>query len=493
MSNDAPLTGKDLIAMGWKPGPVFAEALEAARGLDRDAALKAVRVVQARAEAAQARAEAARAERLAKSLPLQDGVPFRINVRPENPAEAENLAAVVRGFRGLVRTPTVVAAALMPDTCPAGAPNEIPVGGVVAARGAIHPGMHSADICCSMFVTRLQGRDPKDVLDAGAKVTHFGPGGRRDGRFSPPAHLLAAFARNPFLKDAKLLAAAHSNFATQGDGNHFFYVGTGADGESTIVTHHGSRGVGAMLYKAGLEVAERFRQELSPETDPVNAWIPTASREGEAYWEALQLVREWTRLSHQAIHDAVAEELRATITDRLWNEHNFVFREDDVIWHAKGSTPIHAPFLPDTDGRQIVPLNMAQPVLIVRGTRNDRNLGFAPHGAGRNMSRTAHRKLYPKDMPDEEIVRLETAGIDARFFCPDVDVTELPSAYKDAASVRRDMEHFGLCEVVEEIAPYGCVMGGDFEKNAPWKRKRAEKLAAREAAALEDDEESPSP
>ena len=112
----------------------------------------------------------------------------------------------------------------------------------------------------------------------------------------------------------------------------------------------------------------------------------------------------------------------------------------------------------------------------------------------RPESRTAHRKLYPKDMPDEEIVRLETAGIDARFFCPDVDVTELPSAYKDAASVRRDMEHFGLCEVVEEIAPYGCVMGGDFEKNAPWKRKRAEKLAAREAAAaMDDDEDTPSP
>ena len=79
----------------------------------------------------------------------------------------------------LMRVPTIVAGTVMPDACPSGtAPGTIPVGGVVAAKEAIHPGMHSADICCSMAVSVLGDIDPIPVLDAGMKLSHFGGGGR---------------------------------------------------------------------------------------------------------------------------------------------------------------------------------------------------------------------------------------------------------------------------------------------------------------------------
>jgi hypothetical protein len=68
----------------------------------------------------------------------------------------------------------------MPDACPAGPPGTIPVGGVVASE-AIHPGMHSADICCSMAISVLSGVRLADLLDAVQAVTHFGPGGRPRG------------------------------------------------------------------------------------------------------------------------------------------------------------------------------------------------------------------------------------------------------------------------------------------------------------------------
>ena len=69
-----------------------------------------------------------------------------------------------------MRVPTIVAGAVMPDACPSGAaPGTIPVGGVVAAKDAIHPGMHSADICCSMAVSVFGDIDPTAVLDAGMK------------------------------------------------------------------------------------------------------------------------------------------------------------------------------------------------------------------------------------------------------------------------------------------------------------------------------------
>ena len=77
--------------------------------------------------------------------------------------------------------------------------------------------------------------------------------------------------------------AARKHFGTQGDGNHFFYVGRLAStGQVALVTHHGSRRPGALLYKAGMAIAERYRQQLSPETPAHNAWIPSETDDGRS-------------------------------------------------------------------------------------------------------------------------------------------------------------------------------------------------------------------
>jgi tRNA-splicing ligase RtcB len=219
-----------------------------------------------------------------------------------------------------------------------------------------------------------------------------------------------------------------------------------------------------------MRMADRFRKRLSPATLKDNAWIPADTQEGVAYWEALQLIRRWTKANHNAIHQAVTVSTGAKMRERFWNEHNFVFRRGDLFYHAKGATPVAADFLPDTNGIQIVPLNMAEPVLLIRGTTTDRNLGFAPHGAGRNLSRTAHKRRLGT-YSEAEVFERETVGIDARFWSGNIDVSELPSAYKPAATVRVQMARFGLAEVVDQIHPYGCIMAGDWERDTPWRNK----------------------
>lgn len=482
-------TGQDLIDLGFAPAPWFGPVLKEIndRSLSRS---QAIRLAQSHFAAI----EAAAAERRAREKPLRaEPAPYRFNITVENEGEAANVAAVRATFDELMRTPTLVAGAVMPDACPAGPMGTIPVGGVVAARNAIHPGMHSADICCSMTATIIDGVSPAELLDAIHSVTHFGPGGRaRHEEIPLPVALREAFAENPFLQDKKIQGRARSDFTTCGDGNHFNYAGISeATGKTVLVSHFGSRGPGALLYKAGMEVAKRYRDEISPETLDANAWIPLDTQEGRDYWAALQIIREWTKQSHAMLHDAALAALggRANVADRLWNEHNFCFKEDDaegsLIWHAKGATPIHNPLLPDTAGVQIVPLNMSQPILFVKGERTETNLGFAPHGAGRNLSRTQHKRAV-EGRTDAEIFAEETAGIDARFFCGKIDVSELPSAYKDADRVQADMKAFGLCEVVDRIMPYGAIMAGDWEQEAPWKKKAAAKYAARAVAEAED-------
>jgi len=285
---------------------------------------------------------------------------------------------------------------------------------------------------------------------------------------------MAEFEANTFL--AMITEAAVRHFATQGDGNHFFYVGRLAStGQVALVTHHGSRKPGALLYKAGMETAERYRRQLSPETPAHNAWIPFETDEGRAYWTALQLIRTWTKKNHFAIHDVVAGALGLKVKDRFWNEHNFIFRKSDgLFYHAKGATPAWAGFAADSNGLTLIPLNMAEPILITRGLNADKALGFAPHGAGRNFSRSAYMRKHA-GKTEEQMVAEQTKGIDARFFCGIPDVSELPGAYKSAAVVRKQIAEFGLAEIVDTIEPIGSIMAGDWQRDAPWRKKKAAK------------------
>lgn len=80
-------------------------------------------------------------------------------------------------------------------------------------------------------------------------------------------------------------------------------------------------------------------------------------------------------------------------------------------------------------------------------------------------------------MKFKEIFADETKGLDVRFFSKNIDISELPSAYKSAEMVKRQMIEFGLGEVVDEIMPYGCIMAGDWEIDAPWRKKKDKNVA----------------
>ena len=170
--------------------------------------------------------------------------------------------------------------------------------------------------------------------------------------------------------------------------------------------------------------------------------------------------------------DATLEMLEVAPVYRFWNEHNFVFKDGDLFYHAKGATPLRDIFVPDsTDGLRLIPLNMSEPILIVKGNATTNNLGFAPHGAGRNISRSQHFR-NKAGQTKEEIFAEETKGLDVRFFSGHIDISELPSAYKNAANVKAQMKTFNLGEVVDEIMPYGSIMAGDWKKDAPWKKRK---------------------
>ncbi|WP_199851590.1 RtcB family protein [Brumimicrobium mesophilum] len=470
MKNGIKVTGNTLIELGFTSNKWFKEAIEYINENQLTEAEMLVYLEQYRTQ---------------PMIPLlQEPIPFKINIRAENELEKENIDSVIKTMNEVMKTPTVVAGSIMPDACPTGAVGTIPVGGVVVTKNAIHPGFHSADICCSVMLTDFGRVDPQLIMDAAHASTHFGGGGRdRNEQYRFPKELLDKFQSNKILNNDSFIQLARKQLGTQGDGNHFLFVGTSKKtGNTMMVTHHGSRGVGARLFTTGMKLAEKFRREISKETLKQNAWIPADSEEGEIYWDALQVIRKWTKQNHVCIHDATAEKVGVKVENRFWNEHNFVFKDGDLFYHAKGATPLNEKFMPDITGPRLIPLNMAEPVLIVGGETTENNLGFAPHGAGRNMSRTAHKRSK-EGKSIKEVFEEETKGLDIRFYSNEIDISELPSAYKNAESVRNQMDEFGLGNIIDEVIPFGSIMAGDWQKNATWKVKRRKKMEAKQKKA----------
>ena len=482
----ALLNGQDLIEAGWPPGPQFPALLEAVRGYEERGITDPAYVLKL-LERDFPRPDP-------KIGPREKALPFAEAIEATCEADEKNVDSVRRTMRQLMRTPVIEAGAVMPDACPTGgAEATIPVGGAIEVRNAILPAAHSSDICCSMYATVFRSGDSTSaLLDSLTNATRFGFGGRkREDRHYHPV-LEETVWSNPFLRGLEEHAAMH--LADQGDGNHFAFLGRirvtrafvkalsdaghdviarqlqdeagGAaalgdtDGVTfhTLVTHHGSRGLGAQVYKRGHKAALKETQRIAKGIPKAAAWLSADSEIGEDYWEALQYVGRWTRANHQSIHARFLERAAAERVTEFGNEHNFVWKRGDQFLHGKGATPAWQ----DEPGRPLlglIPLNMAAPILVTLGRDNREFLSFAPHGAGRNQSRTATLRQFRKDNGDldegsvEKAIADATRGLDIRWYSGKGDLTESPIGYKSAGQVRDQIEQFDLAEkLVAELA-----------------------------------------
>jgi tRNA-splicing ligase RtcB len=499
------IKARDPLSAGWQEGRRLGGALRRARDLEATGL--------GRAEVF-ALLETEFPKQPARVLPRAAPAPLAEAIEAETPEEAANVAAARARMHELLHVPVVQRGVIMPDACPSGGGRAtIPVGGAIAVENAIIPGAHSADICCSMFATFFPANHPiGEMMDHLQKTTHFGAGGRARGQqFSSPV-LDEPVWDNPFLSG--LRSRAQDFLGTQGDGNHFAYMGriqfteaqraavevagytelseaiVRRDGAFNVfVTHHGSRGLGADLYKRGQIAARAWCNENAQDIPDSAVWLPADSADGRAYWDALQYIGRWTRENHAQLHEAVLRRLGVRPLVQIGNEHNFVWKRGDTYLHGKGATPAWR----DASGRPLlglIPLNMAREILLVLGADNPDYLSFCPHGAGRNLSRTAMLAPYKDADGELDPARVQqalaetTAGLDIRWFGGAPDLSESPLAYKDATKVKAQIARFGLATVVGEIQPQGCIMAGETAE-PHWMRARREKRAAHKAARRE--------
>jgi tRNA-splicing ligase RtcB len=333
--------------------------------------------------------------------------------------------------------PISVQGALMPD---AHSGYGLPIGGVLATRNGVIPYGVGMDIGCRMALSiidadeRFIKRYEHQIKQTIGKWTHFGMEG---GLAIVQDHEVLnspLFCETPMLK--KLHGKAVQQLGTSGGGNHFVEFGLmtlkadNALGLPTktylaLLTHSGSRGLGANIAKHYTQVAMNTCK-LPREAQPL-AWLDLDTQAGQEYWLSMSLAGDYAKACHDRIHANLLKALGLKALHKVENHHNFAWKDKladgtDVIIHRKGATPAHENEL------GIIPGSMATPAYLVTGKGNADALNSASHGAGRAMSRQDAKSSTTKSAMKKMLA-------DAGVILIDGSIEENPLAYKDIQKV----------------------------------------------------------
>ncbi|MEO0340084.1 MAG: RtcB family protein, partial [Bacteroidota bacterium] len=234
----------------------------------------------------------------------------------------------------------------------------------------------------------------------------------------------------------KLKYKAQQQIGTSGSGNHFVEFGevtiTSYDNHLqlqpgsylALLTHSGSRGLGANIAQHYTELARSIRK--LPKEAKHLAWLDMNSEAGIEYWLAMNLAGDYASACHHHIHERMGQFLGHDPIRIVENHHNFAWKEtvngQEMIVHRKGATPAGKHVL------GIIPGSMTAPAFIVKGKGVEQAINSAAHGAGRKMSRSKAKNSITHAAWQKH---LTAAGVDLIGGALD----EAPFAYKDIHEV----------------------------------------------------------
>ncbi len=337
-------------------------------------------------------------------------------------------------MRNACSLPVATAGALMPD---AHVGYGLPIGGVLATKGAVIPYAVGVDIACRVMLSVIDL--PANSLHAERqrfeKVieqnTRFGMGAKWD-RKKQHAVLDEDWNFSSVVKGMR--DTAWQQLGTSGSGNHFVEFGElevfkdepglPAGSYLGLVSHSGSRGSGARIADHFSKRAMSLHADLPKELLHL-AWLPLDG-DGAEYWQAMELMGRYASANHHLIHKDILRALGVKPIFQVETHHNFAWKEtyqgEEWIVHRKGATPAGKGVL------GYVPGSMSAPGYLVEGLGNVDSLESCSHGAGRTMSRNAAKKIMTsgaiKKMLREQNIHIISAGAD-----------EGPHAYKDIEQV----------------------------------------------------------
>lgn len=351
--------------------------------------------------------------------------------------------------------------AIMPDVH---AGMGMPIGGVLACRGAVIPNAVGVDIGCGMCAVKSSWRVseiPDDVLrkQIMQNIRRRIPVGmahheeKQDEQYLPSGHDIDKMTIVRQRGEAML-----RELGTLGGGNHFIELQRDEEDYLWVMIHSGSRNLGARVaaYYNDLAVKLNAQWHSSVAPELKLAFLAEGTREFGAYWREMKYCVDFAhsnrRLMMLRIQEILADALPGITFEPIINiAHNYVAKEthygQEVYVHRKGAT------LASLGTIGIIPGSMGTASYIVEGLGNPDAFHSCSHGAGRVLSRRAAIRTLNFD---EEVAHLNEQGIVHGLRTQD-DLQEAPSAYKDIETVIANQQD--LVRVLTRLRPVAVIKG----------------------------------
>lgn len=344
--------------------------------------------------------------------------------------------------------------AVMPD-CHLG--KGATVGSVVPTVGAIIPAAVGVDIGCGMIAvkTKLFKKDlPADLSKIRLGIERRIPlsAGMQNNTITPSAQKRIDILKSRNEMDYSFFSKNWEyQLGSLGSGNHFIEITLDENGQVWAFLHSGSRGVGNKIACRYIDVAKDLMDKWFIKlADPDLAYLVEGTEEFDGYIRDMRWAQEFALLNREEMMDRVLTELSYSIygedghqkdleEDRINCHHNFTQMENHFgknIWLTRKGA-IYA----GVEARGLIPGSMGTESYVVKGLGNPISFNSAPHGAGRNFSRTEARRRFT--MAD-----LEKAMEGKEWRKTNAFIDELPGAYKDIGVVMKNAEELVAVEHV---------------------------------------------
>lgn len=196
-----------------------------------------------------------------------------------------------------------------------------------------------------------------------------------------------------------------------GSGNHFIEITVDETDAVSLFLHAGSRGVGNKIAQRHIAAAAaRCRRERIDLPDRDLAFLVEGTGDFDAYMRELHWAQDFALLNREEMMDRVVQ----VVSDHMGHDveehervscrHNFTAREGALRQRGLGLPQgCHQGGLGDMG---LIPGSMGTASYVVEGKGDPLSLCSSPHGAGRNHSRTAARRLFTR----EQLARRCTAS-----------------------------------------------------------------------------------
>jgi tRNA-splicing ligase RtcB len=350
--------------------------------------------------------------------------------------------------------------ALMPDTHEGFG---MPIGGVLATKGAIIPNAVGVDIGCGLLAIRTSLKDITEnkLSKILAEIRKLIPVGFNHHKSKQNINLMpkiGEYSKYKLPVVEQEYNPALYQLGTLGGGNHFIEIQKGNDGFIWIMIHTGSRNIGYKVANHYNKLARSLNKKWVcniPDKWDL-AYLPLDDKSAVTYNAEMKFCIDFARANRELILNRIKRIVNTynnevTFHEKINIAHNYASKEkhfgNEVIVHRKGAIKV------DQNTIGIVPGSQGTNSYIVKGKGNKDSYESCAHGAGRRLGRRqARRQLNLK----YEKNRLDNKGI-IHSIRSVKDLDEAPSAYKDITKVMRYQDD--LVEQLIELTPLGVIKG----------------------------------